>query len=333
MSDTTKEPTYDEVLSHLEGLDSSGVEIPADPTAPGATALAKEPTETEEPEKSQSSDEDESPETGTESEDTEETEEQSDEPKAKEDEAPKQTDEPKAEEKPLSKEEKAKAREAKAWQKLEAEKAEVAKARAEIESAKAEIALSKARKPEPIKDEKGFTADEYDSFVKDAERENKEAIARGDDPKWSPANIEVARVKAEGLRQREHFEGQQQRVVAKQAAVQQAIDKYPDLKQPESAMTKEMLKVWESNKDFWGDRPDAVAVMAELAASRVKADSVPVLEKKVTELTKELDRLNKLASPSKGSNLSMRGSKKESPSWEDVQAAAEALDNAGVSVG
>jgi hypothetical protein len=322
--------TESDVLAALQGMDDGNVPIPTGDLASGAIAQP-ESTTTDDAEKGQSSEEVESPEAGTESEDTEETEEK---PEETEEKTEPQPEQPKAEEKPLSKEEKAKAREAKTWQKIEAEKQAIAKEREEVERAKAEIALSKAKKPEPVKDEKGFTADDYDQFAKDAERENREAAARGDEPKWSPANLELARVKAQGLRQREQFETHQQRLVAKQAAVQQAVDKYSDLKNPQSAMAKEMLKTWESNKDFWGDRPEAVAVMAELADARVKADSVPALEKKITELTKELDRLTKLSSPSKGGiNSPGKGSPKGNPTYEELEAHMAALDNAGLPVG
>lgn len=310
-------PTRDEVLAVLAGDDNGEVRT-NDATPDGAsTAQDEKPdTETDETEKGQSSDEVESPEAGTE---PEEKAEESAETKG---EGTEKTEKEQGEQKPLTKAEKDAARAAKAWRDIEAKKAEIAREREEVERAKAEIALAKAQKPEPVKDEKGYSADDYEAFADLAEKNIREAEENDIKPAYTMTAVLAARKRALELRHRETVEGESKRAAAVQAEFQKVTKDYPDLNKSDSPLAKAVHEIWEKNKEFY-NRPGSLEKMAELASLRVKAGSVPALEKKINELASEVKRLTQLTSPSKGGQ-GYNGGKKASagtPTEEEVIAA------------
>ncbi len=321
ITDVTEEA---QLLASLAEADASGTPVPERIEGSQVVPAKVQSTETPETdEQGQSEESEESPEAGTESEETDAT----DEVVAEKDKAT-ETTEP---QKPQSKAEKDQARVSKAFQKIEAEKAEIAKARAELDRAKAEIAQSQAKKPEPVKDENGFTAEDYDSFVRDAERENAQLEKAGDSPKWGAASVEKARYKAQEMRLREQHVNAERTRIAVEAEAQQTVEKYPELKNPESPMAKAMKAVWESNQEYFSGRPGSMKVIAELAAGRVKTDSVPALEKKITELTNEVKRLTNNATPSKGAPVPTRSAPK-AQSDAELEATMRELDRSGVTL-
>lgn len=316
MSETnTAEITDDQMAEHLAQWDASGPQIPQEEPAPETDAqveeLAEQGTETGDGQ----SPEEEPAETGTES------EEKSEEAKPEE-----KTEQPEAEQKTLTKADKEKVRQENTWKKIEAEKQAIAQAKAEIEAQKAELALKAVKKPETLKDEKGFTAEDYEKFADQIEKD-------GDHPQ---STIELARLKARQLRDQEKFQQAETHKQAVELVVKQTIEKYPDLQKPDSAIAKQMQAIYERDKSdgFYGTRPDGIAKMAELAEARVKADSVPVLEKKLSELTKEVARLTKLTTPSKGGPTSIgKAASSAVPSEADVEAYMKELDGKGVLIG
>lgn len=288
MSDTQtiQEPTLEQFEAELNAQIEAGGAVTETPEVQPDAQADETATQDAESGESQSPDESEPVEDGTEPE------------KAEEQKKPETT-----EKKPLTKEEKEKVRQENSWKKIQEEKDALRREKEAIEAQKAEIALKTAKKPEPLKDEKGFSAEDYDSFAEQAEAENRKLLASGEDLKYQPSQIELAKLKARTLRDKESIQQAEAHRVAAEEVVKQTVAKYPDLQKPETPLAKEMQKLWQSEQKerFYLNQPDGFARMAELAVARTEAGSVPSLKTKITELTKEVARLTKLSSPSRGS--------------------------------
>lgn len=315
MSDTATqgEITDDQMAEHLAQWDAAGPEISQEPTTTTDAQVEELAEQVAEPGDGQSPEE-EPAEAGTESEEK------------TEDAEPEKTEKPDAEKQPQTKAEKEAARQDKSWKKLQEEREAFKKEREALEAQKAELALKAVKKPEPLKDDKGFTAEDYERYADQIEKD-------GDHPQ---STIELARLKARQLRDKEQFQQAEAHKQAVDLVIKRTVEKFPDLQKADSPIAKTMQSLYEAEKSdpFFTQRPDGIAKMAEFAAALVKADSVPALEKKNSELTKEVARLTKLATPSKGGPTSPgKLSSSETLTEADVEKAMKELDMRGVLIG
>lgn len=222
-------------------------------------------------------------------------------------------------EKPLTRQEKEHQRLGKGWQQLNAEKEAVkrereafAKEREEVERAKGEQARQRLRSPEPLRDERGFTAQDYEEA---ASRWKKDGS--GDENA-----IEAALNVAQRLRSQERdAENETYRT-----AMQHVIRQNPELQNQASPLTMktmELLNAAAKQRVNPYHHPDGYAQAVEHAKLAIRADSVPTLEKKLTELTKENQRLTKLVTPIRGGPSRLGGSAPNGavPTEAEVEAA------------
>jgi hypothetical protein len=303
MSDTTiAEPSEEQFLTELAQVQAEAETIPSGQNQPDAQV--EDATQDAETGDGQSPDEAEPAEDGTES--------------VEESEPEKVTE--KQPEKPTSKEEKEAARREKSWKKLQEEREAFQKEREALEAERAELAMKAIKKPDTLRDDKGFTAEDYERYADQIEKE-------GDHPQ---STIELARLKARQLRDKEQFQATEADRQARELIVKETVKKYPELEKPESPIAKQMQALWqtEQKEKFFVSRPEGFAKLVEYADARAKADSVPSLEKKITELTKEVARLTKASTPSKA-GLTTLTKKSGELTEDDVMAHMAEIDANG----
>lgn len=234
------------------------------------------------------------------------------------------------EQKPQSKFEKEKARQQNAWQKIEAEKAEIRKQREELEKFKAEQAQKAAKKPEPYRDKDGWSAEDYEKFAKDYE-EDPDSY-----PNVTPQMIRMARQKAEHLRREETEVQTSRQREAQEAVIKQTVEKNPELKDVNSPLGQKLKELFDREKDdpFYSTHIEGFARAVEHAKAELRAGSVPVLEKQITDLKKEVDRLTKLTTPSKpGSQpASKKAPTNAVPSEDELERLTAQWDAQGIPV-
>lgn len=216
-----------------------------------------------------------------------------------EDEVPKETA-------PQTKEQKEKARQENTWKKINEEKEALKREREEVQRIREEAEAEKGKKaqefiesPEPLKDERGFTAADYEGIA-DKWQENGEGTAE---------QIKAARAHAGIMRQKE----QQAFADAQQQAVNQVVRENPELKDiasPLNIKLREMLDKGSKAKRNPYAHPMGLAQAVQDAKLHLKADSVPALETRVQELTAEIQRLTKLSTPAKGTAVRQQASPK-----------------------
>lgn len=222
-------------------------------------------------------------------------------------------------EKELSPFEKAKAekkdREARAWQKIEEEKASLKAEREKLESSRREI---EAERPKggPLRDKHGFSAEDYEAAAKENE-------AAGDDN-----FAKLARAKAQDLRGQEQQHFQKAALAEFDLGVKDVTKTRPELAyEPNSEVTKELISILREFPALSQGRK-GFATAVQIYDSRKTAASVPELQKKIDELTKEKERLTKLTSlPSSGPRPAGKA-KETDMSESDLRKMAEAHDAA-----
>lgn len=308
MSETIQTPTEDDVMQAL----LTGEPPVAVEQSPAADAQ-------EQPETSASEESEQSPEQGQHDDAPEDAPEAGTEP-----------DKSKTEQKPQTREQKEVARQQNAWLKINAEKEALKKEREQLESLRqqaenerGEAARRQLNSSEPLRDERGFCAEDYEKAA-DKWQEQGDVDA---------TVIKNARAAALGLRHKE----QAALHAAQQMAINHVIKQNPDLQNMASPLAMETRKIMfdEAPKMKFNPyaHPDGFAMAVEHAKLRVRAGSVPALEKKINELTAENQRLTKLTTPTRGGTPRATGSASDPnriPTEAEVEAALRQDDVARV---
>jgi hypothetical protein len=171
------------------------------------------------------------------------------------------------------------------WESLNAEKEQVRKDREELERERQELQSRRQQAEQPVesKDDKGFTASDYDAAAKTFRD-------RGDDDL-----AEAAEKQAKDLReadQRAAGEGQHRKFLDTwHKAVSDEIKARPELADESHALSVAVQKLLKEDEVF-SRLPDGFKRAVEIASLRIQAASVPSLTEQVATLQKEIDRLN-----------------------------------------
>ena len=199
---------------------------------------------------------------------------------------------PKAEEQPKSKWAKNEERKTSSWKQINAEKEEIKRQRDQLyraanqlKSQRNDLDAGKA-----YRDEKGFTAEDYENASKRLSEE-------GDDGLASDAKIRAEEVRVEGGKR------QQQQLAKRHWEVfegkrQQLMQKHEDLQKPDSDLTKRanaILKQYPTMQNASG-----LEHAVSIAQLQMKAAGAEQSETQVKELTDKLNKLEKKMSVSGG---------------------------------
>lgn len=198
-------------------------------------------------------------------------------------------------------------RQDRSWKKLEEEKAALRAEKEAIEAAKKEVETVKV-KVKAFRDEHGYTAEDYDSFAKNAEDVDL---------------AERARNKAVELRKKEEEtkanSSRDEFVAEWNKSLAEVLEEHPDLKDETSDMGKELKKVLAERKVF-SFAPDGIKHAVEFVKLQRQSGLVSGLETENATLKKEIERLNKLTGIS-GSGPTQRPSSK---SFDDMTSTEQA---------
>lgn len=188
------------------------------------------------------------------------------------------------------------------WQKLEEEKAKLRQEREALEAERQKVTKTAAPR-----DEKGYSADEYEDAAKKFEASGDTVLA------------EKARQKAQELRQTATAKQEETRLAEFRQkwteTVAKVVDEHPDLKSADSELAKKVTSALRENPHF-SMTPEGFRKAVEYVQLSDKAASVPGLQAEVETLKKEIERLNKLTSLSASGPTAKPGTK----SFEDLPA-------------
>lgn len=210
---------------------------------------------------------------------------------------PKPGDETSSEKKPEGEQEPSKSKYAKererqdrSWQAINERKAELEKREAELAEREKSIEAkrSEVEKPTESKDERGYTASDY-------ERAAEQFREHGD------ADLALrASNRAKELREKDQkasAEGQQKKFLGAWYGHQNEIlEKRPELKDVNSELGQAVTKLLKEDR-IYSNIPDGFKRAVRDAENASKAELVPSLEKKVAELQEEITRLNSKLQP------------------------------------
>lgn len=191
--------------------------------------------------------------------------------------------------KPLSPYEKAKAeksaREARSWKEIEDRKAQLAQERAAFEAERQKIAdeTKKAEAEKPFRDDKGYTAEEYERAAAQWQKDGELDLAS------------AAIATAQKLRQQQSQAQQTNFQAEVTKSFKDFVAKRPEFADASSPAGKEVGEVLKEFPILW-QVPNGFAAAVGIMESRKTAASVPGLNTKITELTKEIERLKGLTS-------------------------------------
>ena len=164
------------------------------------------------------------------------------------------------------------------WDEFQKEKTEI---RDELRKAREELAAIRSTPPQPAhKDERGYTAEDYESYASKAEEDGDIKSAR------------VARKEAQLLRQKTayaEFAAGWQKVQA------EVVRENPDLNNLETPLAKEVTRLLQEPASIFKTRPDGLKFAVDYAKSKLSTGSISALRSENEKLKKELARLNDLS--------------------------------------
>lgn len=171
------------------------------------------------------------------------------------------------------------ARLAKNFQDFQREKQE---SREELRRMREELAelRTKPSTPSP-KDERGYSAEDYESYATKAEEDGDIKTAR------------FARKEAEILRQKNAYA---EFVAGWQKTQGELVKEYPDLTNLESPLAKEVTKLLDEVNSIFKTRPDGLKYAVNYAKANLDTGSIPALKGEIKKLKQELTRLSELNS-------------------------------------
>lgn len=180
----------------------------------------------------------------------------------------------------------------KSWQALEQEKAQVRAEKEALERQKAELQQQQEAKPpasQALKDDRGFSADDYERFAKDEE-------AAGGDPKL----IAEARDTAKTLRDREAKAAQEtqhkQHTQAWWDTANKVVASKPELQKLDTPLAKEVTALLKGEPLFHA-HPEGFQKAVEIAEARLAAAEVPSLKTEIETLRKKLQEAEAKLAP------------------------------------
>ena len=165
------------------------------------------------------------------------------------------------------------------WQEFQREKQE---SREEMRRLREELADLRQKPSAPSqKDERGYTAEDYDSYATKAEEDGDIKTAK------------VARKEAEILRQKSAYA---EFVAGWQKTQGELVKEHPDLTNLESPLAKEVNKLLDEPQSIFKMRPDGLKYAVSYAKAQLDTGSIPALKGEIKKLKQELTRLNELSS-------------------------------------
>jgi hypothetical protein len=165
------------------------------------------------------------------------------------------------------------------WQDFQREKTEI---REELKKAREELAELRSQPATPShKDERGYTAEDYESYAEKAEEDGDIKTAK------------FARQEAQTLRQK----GAYAEFMAGWHKTQAEMTKEnPDLTNMETPLAKEVVKLLDEPQSIFKTRPDGLKYAVQFAKAQLSTGSIPALHGEIKKLKQELTRLNGLSS-------------------------------------
>ena len=171
------------------------------------------------------------------------------------------------------------ARLAKNFQEFQREKQE---GREELRRMREELAELRAKPSGPSqKDERGYSAEDYDSYAEKAEEDGDIKTAK------------VARQEAQILRQKTAYN---EFVAGWQKTQGEMVKENPDLVNLESPLAKEVSKLLDEPQSIFKTRPDGLKYAVSYAKANLDTGSIPALRGEIRKLKQELTRLSELNS-------------------------------------
>jgi len=199
---------------------------------------------------------------------------------------------PEAQEQPKSKWAKNEERKTSSWKQINAEKEEIKRQREELLKVSEELKGRQADLDDgkAYRDEKGFTAEDYENAAKRLKEE-------GDDDLASDAKERAEEVRTEAEK------SQQEREVKKQMSAfegkrQELMQKHEDLRDVNSDLTKAANAILQQYPSM--ANADGLENAVKIAQLQMKADGAEKSEIQVKELTNKLNKLEKKMSVSGG---------------------------------
>lgn len=171
------------------------------------------------------------------------------------------------------------ARLAKNFQEFQREKQE---GREELRRLRDELAELRAKPSTPSqKDERGYTAQDYEAYAEKAEEEGDVKTAK------------VARQEANILRQKSAYD---EFVAGWQKTQAEMAKENPDLNNMETPLAKEVMKLLDEPQSIFKMRHDGLKHAVAYAKANLETGSIPALRGEIKKLKQELTRLNELSS-------------------------------------
>ena len=194
------------------------------------------------------------------------------------------------------------------WQEFQREKQE---SREEMRRLREELAELRQKPCTPSqKDERGYTAEDYDSYATKAEEDGDIKTAK------------VARKEAEILRQKSAYA---EFVAGWQKTQGELVKEHPDLTNLESPLAKEVNKLLDEPQSIFKMRPDGLKYAVSYAKAQLDTGSIPALKGEIKKLKQELTRLNELSSVPGDKPHRMSGMKPRSFDTMDAKDQLETL--------
>ena len=164
------------------------------------------------------------------------------------------------------------------WDEFQKEKTEI---REELRKARDELAAIRSEPPKPVhKDERGYTAEDYDSYAEGAEERGEIKEAR------------VARKEAQLLRQKVAYA---EYSAGWQKTQTEMVKENPDLTNLESPLAKEVTRLLNEPMSIFKSRADGLKFAVSYAKAHLSTGSISALKGENEKLKKELTRLNELS--------------------------------------
>ena len=160
------------------------------------------------------------------------------------------------------------------------------------------------------KDERGYTAEDYDSYADKAEEDGDIKTAK------------VARKEADLLRQKTAYA---QFLDGWQKTQAEMIKEHPDLTNMETPLAKEVTKLLDTPQSIFKSRPDGLKYAVAFAKAQLSTGSIPALQGEIKKLKQELTRLNELSSVPGDKPHRMSGMKPRSFDSMDAKDQLDAL--------
>lgn len=214
-----------------------------------------------------------------------------------------------AEESKYSKAQKEQERRERSWQKLDEEKAALRKEREELEAERKKTATVAEEK-----DERGFSATDYDNAAKNFDASGDAELARK--AREQATRLREATQSKQGEAKRTEF------LTSWNGTVKEIVEARPELKDDNAPVSKRVREVLKNHPQF-SMVPDGFRRAVEYADTLEQAASVPGYKTEIEKLTKEIERLNKLTSVGGSGPTSRPGASKSITEMTTKEAEAE----------